>query len=212
MGPTPTLGANLWRCTFLSFNVWQKGFLFWFVPNIIQNEKTEILGIVDQIEGTASSYMASILQLWDQLKQVQTLLDVPQTDLFSVRSLIGDNASVNKGIIGGLITLLNIERKADFDKQVRSDTFENAVFIGCGDHIAALVLKNFSVEVVKFSQKNSEFKFLAHAKKCGGWIATPFHVLKQISRRLLGVLRPEWQAARFLTGGTRGKHASTIIP
>ena len=117
-----------------------------------------------------------------------------------MRTLYSDNATVNGGHISSLRELMNEERKECWRAlpEVTRGNFKALIFKGCDDHIAALTLKHFDQALVQLAQVDgSALPWLAHKKKLGkGCISLPFHLLKLLSKRLLGVHRSSWFYAK----------------
>jgi hypothetical protein len=185
----------------------------WFDRNALEvhvsyAQETELLGLVDQPLKAAGDILTTIIKLWAVLNTTQHTLGLPVTNLYYVRCLYSDNASVNTGRWTGLRVLFDEVRfkaweilfgNSDSTSDATYEPFTPLVFKGCDDHIAALVLKNFSTAVVDWARAGpSEFAYMAHKKKVGGYVALPFYVLKRLSKRLLGFLRPAWAAAKAM--------------
>ena len=167
---------------------------------------TELLGLCDQVDKTAAGYLKSILNMMCRLNSIQEKLGVRLTKLYHVDTLFADNASVNTGEIAGLVVLMNQARHMQYEADRAAheslfvpEPFELYVpmeFKGCDDHILALVLTSFNRQLISWAAPIPEVKHLAWAKKQGGYVALPFHVLKKLSKRLGGFLAPAWHGAR----------------
>ena len=70
------------------------------------------------------------------------------------------------------------------------------VFKGCDDHILNLVHAEFNRRIIQLSKDAPSYEYLREATQLGNEYATAYLLLKKVSRRLVTIKRPEWNALR----------------
>ena len=73
---------------------------------------------------------------------------------------------------------------------------------GCDNHIMALVYSAFNGVLLDWAKER--YPSFSHAKKRGGFVSLPFHLLEHISKRLLGFLASAWRGGREEQKRTHG--------
>ena len=130
--------------------------------------------------------------------------------LYHISTLYADHASVNTG----LTPLLNEARKMAWEHDLQEnflqggsqDTFpkfKDLQIKGCDDHIMASVYSAFNGVLLDWAKER--YPSFSHAKKRGGFVSLPFHLIKHISKRLLGFLASAWRGGREEHKRTHGR-------
>ena len=167
--------------------------------HLVYKQKVELADLTDITEKDAAGYLRKVVEFWDRLNVRQEELSVQPTSIYWCTSVIFDNTSVNTGHVKGLVALL--ERVREHAYALLADPkppYSPTVFKGCDDHIAGIIYTTFDRALVQYFANDPAMSYLRHPKKTGkGFIFLVFHYLKRLSKRLLGVLRPEWSATKL---------------
>ena len=104
-----------------------------------------------------------------------------------------------------LVHHVSMDEKYGFEK-ARSEAFHMygcfvyryrcLVFKGCDDHILNLVHAEFNRRIIQLSKDAPSYEYLREATQLGNEYATAYLLLKKVSRRLVTIKRPEWNALR----------------
>ena len=175
----------------------------WYSPSAFEGHlaykhRVELADQTDITEKDAASYVRKVVEFWDRLNVRQEELGLEPTSIYWCMSVICYNRSVNTGHVKGLVALL--ERVREHAYALLEDPkppYKLTVLKGCDDHVAGII---YTVDrtLEQYFANGPAMSYLRHPKKTGkGFIFLVFHYLKRLSKRLLGVLRPEWCAAKL---------------
>ena len=132
----------------------------------------------------------------------------------SSSSLVPNGSPVYKVVAGSWLVLLPGGCLVVGVEHQRTLADVELPFIGCNDHIATLVLKNFDVALIQLGLEGRDnWKWLANKKNVGtGYISIPFHFSKLLGNSCLGVHRLAWFAAKRMHDSLYpSKHAPQVI-
>ena len=173
-----------------------------------------LLDVVDIVAKGAAGCLQSILDMRERVQNAQRELSVPVSKLYHISTLYADNASVNPGPLNGLTPFLNEARNMAWEHDLQEKLvqggsrgtfpkFKDLQFKGCDDHITALVYSAFNG--VLLDRAKERYPSFSHAKKRGGFVSLPFHLLEHIPKCLLGFLASAWRGGREEHKRTHGR-------
>ena len=159
----------------------------------------ELADLTDITEKDAACYLRKVVEFSDRLNLRQEELVLQPTSIYWCMFVICDNTSVNTGHVKGLVALL--ERVREHAHALLEDPkppYKPAVFKGCDNHITCIIYTTFNGALLQYFANDAAMSYLRHPKKTGkGFIFPVFHYPKRLSKRLVGVLRPEWSATKL---------------
>lgn len=112
-----------------------------------------VFRILEVSQHTANDLLKDVVNTLHYVNMLQRKLEMPQTKLYDLRSIVFDWTSVNTGRKKGLYKLLEHKRKKLWRRAIRngvtsrSRKYEKLVMKGCDDHFVALVAKELEKRI-----------------------------------------------------------------
>lgn len=158
------------------------------------------MGVLDLVDGkTAKEQVRIIEEVWRDLQHRQERMGAQEKGLYKIRVISFDNASDNRGAKKGIHVELD-RRRRESAHEIGKEC-EPLIEKGCGDHIAALCVREWERQVARTAQRWQLTKLLP-PPDTKHYLNRFTATMKRLARRFVdGPWKGHWPAFIRLLGG-----------